>query len=651
MQDRNGVAFVRSVGEWLMRTGSPAGCRARLPALLLGAVLGLLPGVFFGLLPGPAAHAGGLPPPSASVIAPAPRAADAGAMAPAIAMRGAPDLSPGFTALPYVNPDAPKGGRLTLSQTGTFDSLNPFIVKGSAPSLIRGFVVESLMARSLDEPFTLYPLLARGIATDAARSFVSFQLDPRARFADGAPVTADDVLFSFALMRDVGRPNHRLYYGKVAKAEALDPLTVRFTFAEPDRELPLIMALMPVFARAGIDRDRFEETTLAPLLGSGPYRVGPVEPGATLTLTRNPDYWGRDLPFNRGLYNFDEIRLMYFRDANTEFEAFRKGLVDARFEGDPGRWQTGYDFPAARSGQVARETVPTGTPRPYYALIFNTRRPLFADIEVRRALIELFDFEWLAGNFYYGLYARTGSLFQGSALSALGVPADARERALLAPYPGAVTDAALEGTFHPPVSDGSGRDRARLKAALDLLASAGWHLRDGTLRNAAGQPFRFEIMVATREQERLTLAYAAQLRRAGITAQVRLVDAVQFDARRNAYDFDMVPYSLGQSLSPGNEQAFYFGSAAADTPGTRNYMGVRSPALDAAIAALIAADDAAAYTAAARTIDRIVMSGAYGVPLFHPPGQWLARWTRIARPARPALYGTTPETWWRMPEP
>lgn len=570
--------------------------------------------------------------------------------APAMAMRGAPALASDFIALPYVNPDAPKGGRLTLSQTGTFDSLNPFIVKGSAPGLIRGFVVESLMARSLDEPFTLYPLLARTIASDAARSFVTFQLDPRARFSSGAPVTADDVLFSFELMRDVGRPNHRLYYGKVARAEALDPLTVRFTFAEPDRELPLIMALMPVFSRAAVDRDRFEETSLAPPVGSGPYKVGRTEPGANLTLARDPGYWGRDLPTTRGLYNFDEIRLIYFRDANTEFEAFRKGIVDARFETDPGRWQTGYDFPAARAGQVVRETIPTGTPRPYYALIFNTRRPLFADLGVRRALIELFDFEWLGRNFYYGLYARTGSLFQGSALSALGTPADARERALLAPYPEAVSDPALDGSFRPPVSDGSGRDRTRLKAALDLLAAAGWHLGDGTLRDRQGHPFQFEIMVATREQERLALAYAAQLQRAGISARVRLVDAVQFDARRNAYDFDMVPYTLGQSLSPGNEQAFYFGSAAADTPGTRNYMGARSPALDAAIAALIAADDMESYTAAARTIDRVVMSGAYGVPLFHPPGQWLARWTRIAHPARPSLYGSPPETWWHVPE-
>ncbi|WP_394036785.1 extracellular solute-binding protein [Xanthobacter albus] len=568
---------------------------------------------------------------------------------PAIAMRGTPDLPPDFKALPYANPDAPKGGRLTLSQLGTFDSLNPFIVKGSAPGFIRNYVVEPLMARSFDEPFTLYPLLARALSTDAERTYVEFTLDPRARFSNGAPVTADDVLFSFALLRDMGRPNHRLYYGKIARAEARDIRTVRFTFAGPDRELPLIMGLMPVLARGSTDPTHFEETSLTPPVGSGPYTVGAVDAGAAVTLVRDPRYWGLNLPVNRGLYNFDELRFTYFRDANTEFEAFKKGLIDARFEGDPARWETGYDFPAARAGEVVKELIPTGTPKPYSALVFNTRRPLFADKRVRQALIELFDFEWLDRNFYHGLFQRTASFFQGSELSALGHPADAREEAILAPYPEAVVPNVLAGTYRPPVSDGTGRDRERLRAALALLGGAGWQLRQGVLVNAEGAAFAFEIMVATRDQERLALAYAAQLKRAGITANVRFVDAVQFDARRNAYEFDMVPFIWGQSLSPGNEQAFYFGSAAADTPGTRNYMGAKNPAIDAAIAALIAAREEEDYIAAARALDRALISGAYGVPLFHTPGQWLARWTRIARPERASLYGTLAETWWRVP--
>ncbi len=576
--------------------------------------------------------------------------AGAATAAPAIAMRGAPAVGADFTALPYVNPDAPKGGRLTLSATGTFDSLNPFIVKGSSPGFIRTFVVESLMARSLDEPFTLYPLIARSVRTDAARSFVEFALDPRAHFSDGTPVTAEDVLFSFALMRDRGRPNHRLYYAKVAKAEAVDAHTVRFTFAEPDRELALIMGLLPVLSKKSIDRDRFEETGLTPLVGSGPYVIGEVQAGAQVTLKRDPNYWGRELPVNRGQFNFDEMRFIYFRDANTEFEAFKKGIVDARFETDPGRWETGYDFPAVRAGEVVREVIPTGTPAPYSVLVFNTRRPLFADIRVRRALIELFDAEWLNRNFYHSLYERNASVFEGSGLSSLDRPADAGERAILAPFPDAVSPEVMAGTARPPRSDGSGRDRERLRAALTLLEEAGWTLKAGTLVHGAdGAAFRFEIMVLTREQERLALAYAAALKRAGITADVRYVDAVQFEARRTAYDFDMMPVTWTQSLSPGNEQAFYFGSAAADTPGTRNYMGAKNPALDAAIAALIEARDESGFLSAARALDRVLISGAYGVPLFHTQGQWLARWTRIAHPAQPSLYGTSPEAWWRVP--
>ena len=570
--------------------------------------------------------------------------------APAIAMRGAPALPPGFTSLAYANPDAPKGGRLTLSLLGTFDSLNPFIVKGTSPAVLRGMVTESLMARSLDEPFTLYPLLARAVSTDETRSFVEFTLDPAARFSDGSALTSADVMFSFALMRDMGRPNHRLYYGKVAKAEAPDAHTVRFTFTEPDPELPLIMGLMPVFSAQAIDRSRFEDTTLTPLLGSGPYKVSQLNAGASLTLERNPDYWGRNVAFNRGLYNFDRLDFVYFRDANSEFEAFRKGLIDARFETDPGRWETGYDFPAVRSGEVVRETIPTGIPKPYSAFVFNTRRPPMDDIRVRRALIELFDFEWLDRSFYHGLYRRTGSFFEGSVLSSIGRPADGLERKLLAPFPGSVVPDVLAGTYRPPVSDGSGRDRTRLKAALDLLEQSGFVLRKGALVNAAsGRPLALELMVVTRDQERLALAWQAQLKRAGITLNVRYVDAVQFDTRRQAYDFDLMPYAWSQSLSPGNEQAFYFGAAAADTPGSRNYMGAKAPAIDATIAALIAARDEAGYVAAARALDRVLISGAYAVPLFHTPGQWLARWTHIARPERASLYGTLPETWWRVP--
>lgn len=564
-------------------------------------------------------------------------------------MHGAPRMAAGFAQFPYVNPDAPKGGRLSLSLLGTFDSLNPFIVRGTAPPILRGYLYESLMVRSYDEPFTLYGLLARSVETDEERSYVTFEIDPRARFSDGTPVTAEDVLFSFQLLRDKGRPNLRLYYGKVSEARA-EGSRVRFTFAAPDRELPLIMGLMPVLPRHAVDASTFDQTSLTAPVGSGPYTVARIESGASVTLVRNPAYWGRELAVTRGMFNFDELRFTYFRDANTEFEAFKRGLVDARFETDPSRWQTGYDFPAARDGQVIRETIDTRLPKPHYALVFNTRRPVFADVRVRRALIELFDFEWLDRNFYHGLYRRTAGFFDGSDLSSLGRPESAGEQALLGAGAAELRADVRAGTYAPPVSDGSGRDRTRTKAALALLAEAGYRQKDGKLRSVAtGQPLAFEVMVTTREQERLALGFASQMARAGITANVRMVDAVQFDARRNAYDFDMVPFTWTQSLSPGNEQAFYFGSAAADMPGTRNYMGAKSTAVDAAIAALTAARTTGEVTDAARALDRALISGAYGVPLFYAPGQWLARWTRIERPTAVSLYGTLPETWWHAP--
>src|ERR1700730_4317863 len=330
----------------------------------------------------------------------------------AIAMHGAPALPADFTHMPYANPDAPKGGRLVQGILGTFDSLNPFIVRGLAVPQIRGFVVESLLARGNDEAFTLYGLLARSVETEEARGYVPFHLDPRARFSDSKPVTADDVLFSWALLRDKGRPNYRTYYSKVAKAEAPDPLTVRFDFGgTQDRELPLILGLMPILPRHAIDPVTFEETSMTAPIGSGPYRVSAVKPGASVTLTRNPDYWGRDLALNRGLWNFYEIRLDYYREANGYFEAFKRGLYDFRVETEPLRWHDGYDFPAVRNGEVIRDTIKTGMPQPSEFLVFNTRRPLFADIRVRQALTLLFDFEWINHNYFFGLYGRSAGFF------------------------------------------------------------------------------------------------------------------------------------------------------------------------------------------------------------------------------------------------
>jgi peptide/nickel transport system substrate-binding protein len=569
-----------------------------------------------------------------------------------IAMHGAPVLPAGFTHMPYANPDAPKGGRLVWGLPGTFDSLNPLIVRGLAVQQIRGYVVESLMSRGNDEAFTLYGLLARSVETDDSRSYVSFHIDPRARFSDGKAVTADDVLFSWALLRDKGRPNHRQYYAKVAKAEAPDPLTVRFDLSGAnDRELPLILGLMPVLPRHAVDPDKFEETSMTGPIGSGPYRVSAVKPGSSVTLTRDRDYWGRDLPVNRGLWNFDELRLDFYREANGQFEAFKRGLYDFRVENEPLRWHDGYDFPAARTGELMRDTIKTGMPQPSEFLVFNARRPVFSDIRVRQALTLLFDFEWINRNYFFGLYARSAGFFAGSELSAYGRGPDDRERELLKPYASHIRPDILDGSYRLPVSDGSGRDRAALRSALTLLSDAGYDL-DGTVlrQRSTKAPLTFEILVTTRDQERIALAYTRDLKRAGIEADVRAVDPVQFDQRRLAYEFDMLQNRWDQSLSPGNEQSFYWGSLAADIPGTRNYMGARDPAIDALIAALLEAHERPAFVSAVRALDRSLMSGFYAIPLFNAGEQWIARWNRIERPKKTALTGYLPETWWHKPD-
>jgi peptide/nickel transport system substrate-binding protein len=576
----------------------------------------------------------------------------------ALAMHGAPALPVGFTHMPYANPNAPKGGRLVEGVLGTFDSLNPLIVRGVAVQQVRGLpferglVLESLLVRSNDEPFTLYGLLAKSVETDDDRSYVTFHLDPKARFSDGQPVLADDVLFSWALLRDKGRPNHRQYYSKVAKAEAPDPLTVRFDFGGvPDRELPLILGLMPILARHAVNVATFEETSMTAPMGSGPYRVATVRPGASVTFVRNPDYWGRDLPVNRGLWNFDEVRLEYYREANGEFEAFKRSLYDFRVETEPLRWHDGYDFAAARNGEVIRETARISMPQPSQFLVFNTRRPIFSDIRVRQALTLLFDFEWINRNYFFGLYARSAGFFAGSELSAYARPADDRERELLKPFTDHIRPDILDGSYRLPVTDGSGRDRTTLRSALKLLSEAGYELDGTVLRQRATKiPFTFEILVTTRDQERIALAYQRDLKRAGIEASVRAVDPVQFDQRRLGYEFDMLQNRWDQSLSPGNEQSFYFGSQAADVPGTRNYMGAKEPAIDALIAVLLEARERPAFVSAVRALDRALMSGFYAIPVFNMQEQWIARWNRIERPVATALTGYLPETWWQKPE-
>lgn len=567
-------------------------------------------------------------------------------------MHGDPLEPADFSHFSYVNPDAPKGSRLILSKRGSYDSLNPLIVRGESAEGVRDYVYESLLTRSYDEPFSLYGLIAESVDVPEDRSSVEFTLNPAAKFSDGTPITVEDVLFSFALLRDHGRPNHRSYYQKVTKAEATGPRKVKFTFdASGDREMPLIMGLMPVLPKHATDAANFEKTTLTPLIGSGAYKIDRIDPGKSITFKRDPNYWGANLPVNRGRFNFDELRVDYYRDGGAMFEAFKSGAIDVRAEDDPTRWTEGYDFPALKDGRVRKEALPVGTPAGMSALVFNTRRPLFADIRVRQALIALLDFEWINRTLYHGQYARTQSYFERSELSSHGRPADARERELLAPYLSEVKPAILDGTFKLPVSDGSGENREGRIAAMALLEDAGYRLENGKLIDPkTGAPVSFEILATTRTEERLLLTYARALKEVGIDAQIRQVDSAQYQRRKQTYDFDMIQYDWPASLSPGNEQAFRFGSEAAMTDGTFNYAGVKSQGVDAMIGAMLAAKDDDDFVAAVRALDRLLLSGDYVVPLFHLPSQWIAYWRGLQRPEKTPLYGYQLDTWWATPK-
>jgi peptide/nickel transport system substrate-binding protein len=569
----------------------------------------------------------------------------------AIAMHSDPALPPNFNHLPYVDPQAPKGGKLNLAYLGAFDSLNPYNVKAlsTAQGLI-GNVYQSLMARSADEPFTLYGLIAKSIETNPERDHVVFHLDPTARFSDGTPVTSADVVFTFNLLKAKGRPQQRAAFSLVKSIDAPDDWTIAYDLSGAnDRELPLTLAIMPVLSRAHIDAEHFEDQTLQIPVGSGPYRVVEVKPGERLVLERNPDYWAKDLPISRGLYNFDKIRIDYYRDATAMFEAFKAGLIDYRVEDDTNRWRNDYDFPAAKDGRIVRAAIPTALPKGVSGFAFNTRRPRFADPRVREALASMFDFEWINANLFGGAYKRSEGFFDDSELSSIGRPASERERALLAPYPGDVRDDVMEGKWRAPVSDGTGRDREIAKSALDRLIAAGYSLGDGHLVGAEGKPLAFEILVRNRDEERLALAYARNLARIGVVATVRLVDEVQFQRRRTSFDFDMMIGSWVASPSPGNEQRGRWSSAAADAQGAYNISGVRSPAVDAMIAAILAAKSNEDFTAAVRALDRLLISGFYIVPLYYAPEQWIAYSSKLGRPEKTPLFGVELSAWWREP--
>ncbi|TWH03320.1 peptide/nickel transport system substrate-binding protein [Ochrobactrum sp. J50] len=573
----------------------------------------------------------------------------------ALSMHGDVALPANFTHFPYANADAPKGGTLAMGVVGTFDSLNPFILKNMRTTAVglfgdgENFVYESLMQRSRDEPFTLYPLLAEKVATDPKRTWVEFTLNAQAKWSDGQPVTVDDVIFTYDILTEKGRPPYNNRMSRIEKIEKTGERSVRFTFNDKsDREFPLLIAAsMPVLPKHAIDAASFGNSTLNPPVGSGPYIVSDVRPGERIVYKRNPDYWGKDLPTRRGLNNFDIYSIEYFRNETALFETFKKGLLDVFIEANPTRWEKSYDFPAVKQGKVIKETFQKGTPANLLGFVFNTRRPIFADRRVRQALGLLFDFEWANRNLFADQYRRTQSYWEGSELSSVGKPADDREKQLLAPFPDAVREDVMNGTWHPPVTDGSGHDRTPAKKAYDLLMEAGFRFEHGLAIDPSGKPLAFEIMTRSPDEEKVALAYKRNLARLGITAEIRTADDAQYQQRLQTFDYDMILGALAGSLSPGNEQWMRWGAASRDVQGSFNYPGVADPAVDAMIEALLAARNRADFVSAVRALDRVLISGDYYVPLYHLPYQWVARWDRIEHPQKTPLYGYQLPTWWR----
>ncbi|WP_082639339.1 extracellular solute-binding protein [Aureimonas sp. AU20] len=580
-----------------------------------------------------------------------------------IAMQGEPKLPAGFDHFPYADPEAPKGGRMVYGVFGDFDNLNPVSVRG-ALTTARGIfadpefgnlVFEPLMQRSADEPFTFYGLIAKSVETDPDRTFVEFQLDPAARFSDGRPIRPEDVLATVELLRTQGsvRPQYSAWLAKVASVEKRGEHGVRFTFNEKaDRELPLLLAGLPVLPAGDFNADTIAQTTLKPLVGSGPYLVDRVEPGQRITYRRNPDYWAKDLPTKRGLDNYDEITVEYYRDQNAQFEAFKKGLsyVYVYQQPNPRHWQTAYDFPAVRDGRVIKEVFETGRPANLNAFFFNTRRAPFTDPKVREALSLLFDFEWVNANLFYGSYKRLNSFFDNSDLSSIGHLADETELKLLAPYQADVTPKALKGEDRQPVSDGSGSDRGLLREAVDLLQADGYRFENGQMVGPEGAPLRFEILVQYSDQQKIALAYSRTLGRIGVQADVRQVDDAQYQKRKQSFDYDVIVSAFSGTLSPGAEQVNRWGSAARDRPGSFNYAGVASPAVDAMIQAMVTARSREDFVSAVRAYDRLLISGHYVVPLYFIGEQWLARWRFIQHPEVTPLTGFYLPAFWRDPK-
>ncbi|MCK0100880.1 extracellular solute-binding protein [Pseudohalocynthiibacter sp. F2068] len=569
-----------------------------------------------------------------------------------IAMYGEPALPPDFVSLPYANPDAPKGGRIVVGESGGFDSLNPFILKGTVPWQLQFLTYESLMGRSWDEPFTLYGLLAESVETGPNREWVEFTLRKEARFSDGNPVTLDDVIWSYETLGTVGHPRYHGAWAKVASTEVVGERTVRFTFNVEDRELALLMGLRPILKKSQWDGLDFTQSGLENIpIGTAPYVVEEFEAGRFVKLRRSPDYWGRDLPFRRGTNNIDEIRIDFYTDASLLLQAFKGGELSLKREFNASDWETQYDFPEVQSGDIVKSIVPHQRPSGITGFVMNTRQDQFKDWRVRDAMIHVFNFEFINATKTNGQQPRITSYFSNSVLGMRDGPAEGRVAELLAPFRDELLPGALEG-YSLPVSDGTERNRKNLRAALRLMEQAGWTVQEGVMKNAQGQPFTFEILLkqGSAENQSIINIYTQSLQRLGVTPTVTVIDSAQYQERTTTYDFDMTYYRRGLSLSPGNEQRLYWSSEGATEPGSRNWMGMESPAAEAMIDAILQSENRDEFVAATRALDRVLTTGRYVIPIYQWNISRIAHVRQLQYPETLPMYGDwvgfLPDVWW-----
>jgi microcin C transport system substrate-binding protein len=566
-----------------------------------------------------------------------------------IALHGEPKYKADFKNLDYVNPDAPKGGEVRLAEIGGFDSFQPYILKGEQAAGL-GFIYQTLTEGTADEAGSAYGLVAESISYPEDRSSVTFKLRKEAKFNDGKPITVADVIWSFETLKAKGHPFYRSYYRDVAKVEKTGERQVTFTFTHAgNTELPVIMGQLPVLPKHDWAKRKFEETTLQKPLGSGPYEIESFEPGRSVTMVRVKNWWGENLPINRGRYNFDRIRYDYYRDATVALEALLAGRYDFKLENMAKAWAKSYDAPVVRDGLIKKEEIKNGLTSGMQAYVYNTRRPPFNDPLVREALAYAFDYEWSNKNLAFGSYKRTRSYFDNSELAATGLPS-ADELKLLEPYRAQLPPRVFTEEYNPPKTDGSGNNRENMHKALDLLKQAGWELKDGKLVGKDGKPMQFEILTDSAMFERWIQPFLRNLEKLGIFSRMRTIDSAQYQNRLNDFDFDMIINVFVQSLTPGNEQIDFWSSTKADIPGSRNLPGIKNPVVDALIEKILKAKDRAELLTAVHALDRVLQWNFYVLPQWHTETFRIAYWDIFGRPTINPPYGLPmADAWWIDP--